>query len=1184
MPGAVPFGESKCLGFLRMPASESGSWELMAGQLHVWHAQQLATDNPVFNIGEYLEFHGDIEVGLFVEALRRTADEVDTYRLRFHEVDGEVLQNFDESRDCPIHVIDFSAAPDPERAAESWMRADLGHAPDLRSGPLISHAVLTLGSAHFYWYQRGHHILIDAHGGALVAARMASIYRALLWGREPEGDALESVCVLLDTERAYRASTAFGEDREYWFSQLSDLPAAGLQGKHPARRLPEVPARHAVDIAPDAAAGLKAAAWRLRTSFSGFMIIAAVVYQHRITGMSDVVIGVNSRGRIGRRELTIPGMTANLLPIRFSIGRETTVAELVQQASMAIREGRRHQRYRFEDILRDLRLTDFGSLCGVLVNVMPFDYPVQFGNTTWVSHPLSNGPIDSVRIDVYDRPGEALQIDVDANRDVHDPASVPGISARYLRVLDWLAAASPDQAVRRVEILEPGERDQVLVEWNDTAREVPEATLPELFEVQAARPPHAIAVVFDDMELSYAELNAQASRLARVLVARGVGPQTLVAVALGRSAELVVALLAVVKAGGAYLPVGPSYPAERIGFMLADARPAVLVTSLGVQEQLPPQDTVARVVLDDPAMVAEISGSGDADLTDAERARRLDPQHPAYVIYTSGSTGSPKGVIVPHMNVVRLFGAVQDRFDFGAGDVWAWFHSFAFDFSVWELWGALLYGGRLVVVPFGVSRSPRELLSLLVRERVSVLNQTPSAFYQLMQAEAAEPEAGRGLGLRVVVFGGEALDAGRLREWYERHPDDAPVLVNMYGITETTVHVSYTAMNAAVAAGVLSGGSLIGRAIPGLRALVLDTALCPAPVGLAGELYVAGVQLARGYLGRAGLTAERFVACPFGAGGERMYRTGDLARWNAGGQLEFLGRADDQVKIRGFRVEPGEVEATLVSHPLVSRAAVMVREDNPGDPRLTAYVVPVEEGDGGGLPGSVRDFLVARLPEYMVPAAIVVLETLPLTVNGKLDRAALPVPDYAGLASDAGPRDGREALLCGVFAEVLGMPRVGVHDDFFALGGHSLLAVRLVSRVRSVLGVEVPIRVLFQAPTGAGLAARLEGAGTARAALAERERPARVPLSFAQRRLWFIGQLEGPSPTYNAPMVVRLTGQVDAPALGAALRDVLGRHEALRTVFPAVDGEPYQRVADLDELEWELITAQGGPVRVRPVA
>ncbi|MGH3164278.1 MAG: condensation domain-containing protein, partial [Trebonia sp.] len=439
----------------------------MTGQLHVWHAQQLAADNPVFSIGEYLEFRGDIEVSLFVEALRRAIDEADTYRLRFRETDGAVLQYFDESRDYPIHVIDFSAAPDPGQAAGDWMRTDLERAADLSGGPLFSQGVLTLGPARFYWYQRCHHIMIDAHGGALVAARVADIYNALLEEREPEGNALESVRVLFDSERAYRASAAFGEDREYWLSRLSDLPADGLAGKHQIRRLPEVPTRHAVDISADLTTGLKAAAWRLRTSLSGLMTAAAAVYQHRITGMPDVVVGVNSRGRTGPRELAIPGMTANLLPIQFSIGRETTIAEMVEQANTVIREARRHQRYRFEDILRDLRLTDFGSLCDVLVNVMPFDYRMRLGNTEGISHPLSNGPIDGVRIDVYDRPGEALQIDVDANRDIHDPASVPGISARYLRVLNWMVAASADEAVVRAEILDPAERDRVLAQWND---------------------------------------------------------------------------------------------------------------------------------------------------------------------------------------------------------------------------------------------------------------------------------------------------------------------------------------------------------------------------------------------------------------------------------------------------------------------------------------------------------------------------------------------------------------------------------------------------------------------------------------------------------------------------------------------------------------------------------------------
>ncbi|MFH9045095.1 amino acid adenylation domain-containing protein, partial [Streptomyces sp. NPDC017966] len=355
-----------------------------------------------------------------------------------------------------------------------------------------------------------------------------------------------------------------------------------------------------------------------------------------------------------------------------------------------------------------------------------------------------------------------------------------------------------------------------------------------------------------------------------------------------------------------------------------------------------------------------------------ERGGALSAGGAAYVIYTSGSTGRPKGVVVSHGNVARLFGATREWFGFGPGDVWSWFHSFAFDFSVWELWGALLYGGRVVVVPFEVSRSPREFLRLLVRERVTVLSQTPSAFYQLLAAEGLEPELGRELVLRTVVFGGEALDPGRLAQWYGRHGEDAPRLVNMYGITETTVHVTYAPLG--VGAAGVGAPSVIGRGIADLRLFVLDGRLEPVPVGVAGELYVAGAGVARGYLGRAGLTSGRFVASRFGGPGERMYRTGDVVRWSAGGELEFVGRADDQVKVRGFRIETGEVEAVVVAHPLVAQGAVVVREDAAGDRRLVAYVVPAGEVDRGGLTQDVRGFTGSRLPEYMVPAAVVVLD------------------------------------------------------------------------------------------------------------------------------------------------------------------------------------------------------------------
>ncbi len=517
---------------------------------------------------------------------------------------------------------------------------------------------------------------------------------------------------------------------------------------------------------------------------------------------------------------------------------------------------------------------------------------------------------------------------------------------------------------------------------------------------------------------------------------------------------------------------------------------------------------------------------------------------------------------MPHVNVVRLFAATEGVYGFGVGDVWTLFHSVAFDFSVWELWGPLLYGGRLVVVPFEVSRAPVEFLRLLVREGVTVLNQTPSAFYQLMQADGGHPELARGLALRWVIFGGEALDLGRLESWGCRHGDSEPVLVNMYGITETTVHVSVRTLDSASWTG--QTRSLIGRGLSDLRVYVLDGSLQPVPAGVSGEMYVAGPGLTRGYLGRAALTAERFVACPFGAFGERMYRTGDLARWTSDGELEYLGRADDQVKIRGFRVELGEIEAAVLAHPQVAQAAVVVREDRPGDQRLVAYLVPGDESGQDPLDtASVRARLAGELPEYMVPSAVVSLDALPLTVNGKLDRRVLPAPEYGTERAFRAPRSPREEILCGLFAEVLGVARVGIDDSFFELGGHSLLATRLVNRVRAVLGGELTVRDLFEAPTVAGLGPVLDASAGARTPVARQERPEWLPLSFAQRRLWFLHRFEGPGATYNIPLALRLTGDLDRDALEAALADVVARHEALRTVFAEDDADgPYQIVLD----------------------
>ncbi|MEV4440247.1 amino acid adenylation domain-containing protein, partial [Streptomyces sp. NPDC049577] len=663
-----------------------------------------------------------------------------------------------------------------------------------------------------------------------------------------------------------------------------------------------------------------------------------------------------------------------------------------------------------------------------------------------------------------------------------------------------------------------------------------------------------------------------ANRLARRLAARGAGPERYVAVALERSADLVTALLAVVKTGAAYVPLDPHYPADRLAYMLTDARPEIVVATAATASAVPATD-VPVLVLDAPDTAAALAAAGPAALTDADRTTPLSPDHPAYVIYTSGSTGRPKGVVVPHRNVVRLFTATEHWFGFGPDDVWTLFHSYAFDFSVWELWGPLLYGGRLVVVPHAVSRSPEDFLDLLARERVTVLNQTPSAFYQLMHADA-ETGGTEPLALRYVVFGGEALDLGRLAPWYARHP--GAVLVNMYGITETTVHVSHLALDPAGTAG--QTRSLIGRAIPDLRIYVLDGCLRPVPAGELGEMYVAGAGLARGYLGRPDLTADRFVADPFGEPGTRMYRTGDLARWQPGGGLEYLGRADHQVKIRGFRIELGEIESVLSAQPGVASGAVVVREDRPGDKRLVAYVVPAP----GAAPDAdaLRAGLGATLPGHMVPSAFVTLAALPLTANGKLDTKALPAPGVTG-TGDTGraPRTGREELLCGLFAEVLGAERVGVEDSFFDLGGDSIMSIQLVSAARRA-GLGIASRDVFRMRTPAALAEAATdlatGPGADAGGTAEPAEAGTGLVPLTPVMCWAL-EHGGPIDGYNQSMVLRVPAALTGPQLTAALRTLLDHHDALRArllddaleIRPAgaVDAAPLVRRVDAEGLD-----------------
>nr|UNQ78295.1 non-ribosomal peptide synthetase [Microbispora sp.] len=1122
--------------------------DLMGGQRGIWYAQQLAPDNAIFNAGEYLEIHGPVDVVVFETALRRAIGEAQTLQLRFSEDDRGPYQALEPSTDPRLRILDLSAEEDPRHAALAWIREDMGRVRDLRREAPFTSALFKITEKCYYWYQGYHHIAIDGFSARMIAARVAQIYTALVEGRSGGTGRLTPLNVLLDADAAYRESERFEADRSFWLDVLADRPEpVSLSGRRPsgvARNF----RRHLETLGAGDAGRLRAVAAGLYTNLPGLLVAATAVYVNGATGEEDLTLGLPVLGRGAGAQLGVPGMMSNVLPIRLRVRPSMSLEELVRQSSVRMGEALRHQRYRYEDMRRDLRLGSEESLYAMSINIMPFDYDISFAGCAVTPHNVSNGPFDDLSLAVYDRFSDgSLRLAFDADSELYDTGSQRNHARGFLRILDWVATAAADEPVCRASVLSPAERDRIVGEWNDTTRPVGELTLAQLFQAQVARTPDALAVTCGQVSLTYAELNERANRVARRLVAMGVGPESRVAVMMGRSVELVVALLGVVKAGGAYVPVDLSYPAERVRFMLADAAPVCVVTSGDVD--------VSWVGLDCVRVEEACAGGSGADLGEGDRVGPLGVDNAAYVIYTSGSTGVPKGVVVSHAGLASLSVMQMERFGVSAGSRVLQFASMSFDAAVWELCMAVVSGASLVVAP-AEELSADRLGELCARQGVTHMTLPPA----LVSVMSPEDFPGGG----VLVVAGEECPREVAVRWSAGRS-----MFNAYGPTESTVCATVSAALGSVPIG---GRVPIGVPVDNTRVFVLDSALRPVPVGVAGELYIAGAGLARGYLGRAGLTSERFVACPFAGAGQRMYRTGDVVRWNGAGDLEYLGRADDQVKVRGFRIELGEVEAGLARVEGVGQAVVVVREDRPGERRLVGYVTPGADTPSLELDGqAVRAALAAALPEYMVPTTVMVLQTLPLTVNGKVDRRALPAPDLTHTAGQGrGPSTPQEEVLCAVFAEVLGVPQVGVDDDFFKLGGDSLLATRVVTRVRAALNAEISVREVFETPTVARLAERLGTAGGARTGIVAAVRPQRIPLSFAQLRLWFLDQLEGPNSTYNTPLGLRLSGALNVEALTLALRDLVGRHEALRTVFPTADGHPFQHVLDLEMLELEV--------------
>ncbi|PYP93634.1 MAG: hypothetical protein DMD34_11700 [Gemmatimonadetes bacterium] len=817
-------------------------------------------------------------------------------------------------------------------------------------------------------------------------------------------------------------------------------------------------ARRTVDAS--VAKRLRERARTLGVSAASLYHLAFAQVLARVSGRDDVVFGTVLLGRLqgGEGAERMLGPFINTLPVRIRVGDESA-QESVRHVHTQLTQLLRHEH-------APLALAQHGS--AVAAPAPLFTAVLNYRHSPEVQAPAERqAPSGIEYLSGEDRTNYPFTLSVSDLGEgfvliaqVQSPIDPQRICAFMHTALERLVTALESASgtpLSSLDVLPEAERRQLLPEGNQTpASYRSDKCLHELLEAQVAKHPEAIAVLDGEQAVTYGELNARANRLAHRLRELGVTPDQLVGLRVERSVEMVVGIVGILKAGGAYLPLDPAYPKDRVAFMLEDSGVAILVTQTSLAADVDGL-AVKRVLLDEPLTGPDMN---PAPVATADSL--------AYVIYTSGSTGRPKGALITHYNVTRLFEATDASYHFDRDDVWTLFHSYAFDFSVWELWGALLYGGRVVIVPYWVSRSPEAFRELLVREGVTVLNQTPSAFRQLMQAELSQPKAD--LALRYVIFGGEALELQNLRPWFERYGDMRPLLVNMYGITETTVHVTYRPIRWA---DLESGqGSVIGVPIPDLRVYILDPHGRPAPIGVPGEMYVGGAAVARGYLNRPELTAQRFIADSFApANGARLYRTGDLARRLDNGDIEYLGRIDHQVKIRGFRVELGEIEVGIARHPAIREVVVIARDAAAGDKRLVAYFVA--ENPPVDLVDQLRAMLRAVVPEYMVPAHLVRLDALPLTENGKLDRKALPEPSVGdgGPRADAvAPRTATEEMVLGVFRRVLERTDFGVFDSFFDLGGNSLVAARLMSELRTASGLDLPLRNLFERPSVASLA------------------------------------------------------------------------------------------------------------------
>jgi amino acid adenylation domain-containing protein len=1136
-----------------------GPVELSFAQERIWLFEQMNPGLSVYNVAGAVRLQGELNKQAMRESLQKIVQRHAVLRTAFISTEMGPRQKVCEEGEFELKETDLQSGLNSQKAEEllrKKLEEEAKRPFDLGRAGLIRARLMQTGERDYTLIVVLHHIVADGWSIGVLLKELEELYRAYCNGKPSALPALNSQFTdYAIWERRLHQTGNMNEGLAYWKGQLSGAPT-----------VLDLP----VDMPRPAASSYRGNVVRFglshalsenlkrlchREGITPYVLLLGCfqILLSRYSGQTDIVVGSPVANRQEVESEKLIGLFANLVPIRGQIENEEKFASSLQHLKASVVQAQAWQYVPFEKVAELVETQRDASRMPLVQVVFAWQIglmgQMRMGDVIAQPQAIETGTskFDLMLTIEEDKDSELIAW-IEYNKDIFNQKTIQRMAARYVRLVEQ-AVSHPGQRVGDLSLVDEHERKQILTEWNGSPLHPKAGCVHSWFEEQARLFPEAIAVEADDRSLTYRDLNAIANRVAHELISRGIRPEMVVGICFERNEWMIVAMLATLKAGAAYLSLDHEYPSDRLAYMLDDAGVVFLLAEQAAMEKLP-RSSVPSLVLDHSERWQKQSADNPG--------LRVQESSLAYVIYTSGSTGQPKGVMVQHGNLAGLLSAANTYFKFRQDDRWSLFHLYSFDFSVWEIWGALGYGGSLVIVPSAARRSPREFHQLLMEKSVSILSQVPSAFYQLLDYEEQTGEAVH-LGLRAIVFGGEALDVKKLESWIRLHGEDNTVLVNMYGITETTIHVTYKLLRSD---DVTAGRSVVGAPLPGYSTWLLDQRQMLLPPGIPGEIYVGGIGVARGYLSRPALTAERFVPDPFGNNeGGRLYRTGDLGRYLSDGTIEYMGRLDHQVKLRGYRIELGEIELALKRHVDIHDCIVLIKPESQEGQRLVAYIVTVQSAHLR--PAELRTFLRSGLPDYMVPTQFIFLDRLPLTANGKTDRKQLVQLEAGMDIESSGPAslDPVEELVAGVWSDLLRVTDLSAESNFFVLGGHSVLATRMVLQLRRVFGCDVALRSVFELPTLGLLAAHIKELSQVqdsgvRKPILRRNEDGRRQLSSAQQRLWFLDEFSGSSHAYNITGAARLKGELNVEALRQSFQSVILRHEVLHTGFVERQGRP----------------------------